>query len=324
MSRYFLAGAAGFIAARVAALLMEEGHSIVGVDNLNDAYDVSMKQHRLDGLLKKDLFSFHKIDIANKEDTLALKDEGPFDAIINLAARAGVRSSVENPWVYVDTNVTGTLNLLELARISGARKFVMASTSSIYGQDAPLPTPEEADSNLPLQPYAASKKGAEAMCHAYHFLHGIDVSVVRYFTVYGPAGRPDMSMFRFIRWIYEGEKLQVNGDGSQTRGFTYLDDIARGTILALQDVGYEIFNLGGHEAISINDLIKIIEELTGKQAKPEYYPFPKADMRSNQANVEKAGRMLGWEPQVNLSEGIQKSLDWYLAERDWASQIKTG
>jgi nucleoside-diphosphate-sugar epimerase len=229
---------------------------------------------------------------------------------------------VENPWLYVETNMTGTLNLLELARASSAMKFVLASTSSIYGQDAPLPTSEEADSSLPLQPYAASKKGAEAMCHAYHFLHGIDVSVLRYFTVYGPAGRPDMSMFRFIRWINEGEALQLNGDGSQTRGFTYVDDIARGTILSLKDVGYEVINLGGHEAITMNELIKVIEGLTGKKAMVEQHPFPKADMRANQANVEKAGRLLGWEPQIDLAQGIQRSLDWYLAERDWASQIK--
>lgn len=321
MSRYLLAGTAGFIAARVAAFLVEEGHSVVGVDNLNDAYDVRMKQHRLDNLQKQANFSFHQLDIAEKDAVLALKDEGPFEAIINLAARAGVRASVEDPWVYVDTNVTGTLNLLELARIADAKKFVLASTSSIYGADAPLPTPEDADSSAPLQPYAASKKAAEAMCHAYHFLYGIDVSVVRYFTVYGPAGRPDMSMFRFIRWIYEGEPLQLNGDGTQTRGFTYLDDIARGTILALKDVGYEIFNLGGHEAVTMNALIEMIEDLTGKKAQLEMHSFPKADMWANQAKVEKAGRLLGWEPQVNLSEGIQKSLAWYLAEREWASQI---
>ncbi len=302
-------------------MLMDDGHSIVGVDNLNEAYDVRMKQHRLDGLLENPNFKFHKLDIADKEGILALQSEGPFDAVINLAARAGVRASVEDPWIYVDTNMTGTLNLLELARLSNAKKFVLASTSSIYGQDAPLPTPEDADSSLPLQPYAASKKGAEAMCHAYHFLHGIDVSVVRYFTVYGPAGRPDMSMFRFIRWIYEGETLQLNGDGKQTRGFTYLDDIARGTILSLKEVGFEVINLGGHEAISMNELIHIIEELTGKKAIVEHLPFPKADMRANQANVEKAGQLLGWEPQVNLKQGIKESLDWYLAERDWASKV---
>lgn len=323
MSRYLVAGAAGFIAARVSDMLLEEGHSVVGVDNLNDAYDVRMKDYRLARLRARQDFSFLKLDIANKSEVLGLASEGPFDAVINLAARAGVRASVENPWLYVDTNVTGTLNLLELAQKTNTEKFILASTSSIYGEDAPLPTPETAESGKPLQPYAASKKGAEAMCHAYHFLHGIDVSVVRYFTVYGPAGRPDMSVFRFAKWITEGESLQMNGDGNQSRGFTYVDDIARGTILALKKVGFEVINLGGHEAVTMNGLVEMIEEFSGKQATVEYHPFPKADMLANQADVEKAGRLLGWEPAIGLRDGVAKTLEWYMAERDWASQLNT-
>jgi nucleoside-diphosphate-sugar epimerase len=323
VSRYLVAGAAGFIAARVSDMLLEEGHSVVGVDNLNDAYDVRMKDYRLARLRARQDFSFLKLDIANKSEVLGLASEGPFDAVINLAARAGVRASVENPWLYVDTNVTGTLNLLELAQKTNTEKFILASTSSIYGEDAPLPTPETAESGKPLQPYAASKKGAEAMCHAYHFLHGIDVSVVRYFTVYGPAGRPDMSVFRFAKWITEGESLQMNGDGNQSRGFTYVDDIARGTILALKKVGFEVINLGGHEAVTMNGLVEMIEEFSGKQATVEYHPFPKADMLANQADVEKAGRLLGWEPAIGLRDGVAKTLEWYMAERDWASQLNT-
>ena len=323
MSRYLVAGAAGFIAARVSEMLLEEGHSVIGVDNLNDAYDVRMKDFRLDRLSAQQDFSFLKLNIADKSKVLGLASEGPFDAIINLAARAGVRASVENPWLYIDTNVTGTLNLLELAQKTSTEKFILASTSSIYGENAPLPTPETAESSKPLQPYAASKKGAEAMCHAYHFLHGIDVSVVRYFTVYGPAGRPDMSVFRFAKWITEEESLQMNGDGNQTRGFTYVDDIARGTILALKKVGFEVINLGGHEAISMNDLVGLIEEFSGKQAKVEYHPFPKADMLANQADVAKAGQLLGWEPAIGLRDGVARTLEWYMAERDWASQLNT-
>jgi len=323
VSRYLVAGAAGFIAARVSEMLLEEGHSVVGVDNLNDAYDVRMKDYRLARLRARQDFSFLKLDIANKSEILGLASEGPFDAVINLAARAGVRASVENPWLYVDTNVTGTLNLLELAQKTNTEKFILASTSSIYGEDAPLPTPETAESGKPLQPYAASKKGAEALCHAYHFLHGIDVSVVRYFTVYGPAGRPDMSVFRFAKWITEGESLQMNGDGNQSRGFTYVDDIARGTILALKKVGFEVINLGGHEAVTMNGLVEMIEEFSRKQATVEYHPFPKADMLANQADVEKAGRLLGWEPAIGLRDGVAKTLEWYMAERDWASQLNT-
>ena len=193
-----------------------------------------------------------------------------FDAVINLAARAGVRYSVDNPWAYVETNVIGTLNMLELCKQSGTKKFIFASTSSIYGANPPYPTPESASSSEPLQPYAASKKGAEALCHSYHHLYDIDVSVVRFFTVYGPAGRPDLALFRFVQWINEGRPVRVNGDGNQSRGFTYIDDIARGTILALKPLGYEIINIGGHEVITINDSIKLIEELTGKKANVQY------------------------------------------------------
>jgi nucleoside-diphosphate-sugar epimerase len=323
VARYLVAGAAGFIAARVADILIADGHQVVGLDNLNDAYDVRMKEHRLAGLQQQKTFTFRKLDIADKEAIFGLADDGPFDAIINLAARAGVRASVEDPWSYVDTNVIGTLNLLELARRLETPKFVLASTSSIYGRNAPLPTPETADSSHPLQPYAASKAGAEALCHAYHYLYDIDVTVVRYFTVYGPAGRPDMSMFRFAKWIAEGETVLVNGDGNQSRGFTYVDDIARGTILALKLLGYETINLGGHEAITINELIAMLEKEMGKKATVEQRPFHKADMQANQADVEKAGRLLGWEPAVPLQEGVARMVAWYMAEREWASQIST-
>jgi len=319
MARYLVTGAAGFIASRVSEFLMADGHQVVGVDDMNASYDVRMKEHRLEQLQANAAFDFHLVDIADKEAVFALG--GDFDAVFNLAARAGVRDSVADPWVYLAANMLGTLNLLELCRQRDIPKFILASTSSIYGDEALLPTPESADSSHPLQPYAATKKGAEAMCHAYHYLHGIDVTIVRYFTVYGPAGRPNMSMFRFARWIAEGVPVQVYGDGEQTRGFTYIDDIARGTILALKQVGFEVINLGGHETISINELIKLIEAEVGKDAIVEHGPPARADMQANHADVSKAGALLGWEPQVPLKEGIARMVAWYLAERDWASQI---
>jgi len=322
VARYLVTGTAGFIGARVAAMLLEQGHAVVGVDDMNTSYDVRMKEHRLNGLQGRKDFEFQRLDIADRKAVEKLGEQ-KFDAVINLAARAGVRDSVEDPWIYVDANMTGTLNLLELCHRHTVQKFILASTSSIYGANAPLPTPETADSSHPLQPYAASKKGAEAMCHAYHFLYGIDVTVVRYFTVYGPAGRPNMSMFRFVQCIAEGKPLQLFGDGKQTRGFTYIDDIARGTILALKRVGYEIINLGGHESISMNKLIAMLEEAIGKKAIIEQFPAEKADMLANWANVSKAGELLGWEPQVGLKEGIDRMVAWYMAERSWASQIQT-
>jgi nucleoside-diphosphate-sugar epimerase len=234
-----------------------------------------------------------------------------------------VRASVDDPWAFVDTNITGTLNLLELCHRAGIPKFLLASTSSIYGANPIYPTPETEPSSEPLQPYAASKKGAEAMAHAYHYLHGIDVSIVRYFTVYGPAGRPDLSIFRFVQWIVEGRPVRINGDGEQSRGFTYVDDIARGTVLALKPLGYEVINLGGHEVITINDLVGLVEEVTGKTASVEHGPPNLADMRSNQADVTKAHALLGWEPQVNLAEGMRRLVDWYMAEREWAREVET-
>ncbi len=243
--------------------------------------------------------------------------------MINLAARAGVRASVKDPWVYVESNMIGTLNMLEICRQTGTKKFIVASTSSIYGENPPYPTPESASSSEPLQPYAASKKGAEAMCHAYHHLYGIDVTVVRFFTVYGPAGRPDLSIFRFVKWISEGQPVRVNGNGEQSRAFTYIDDIARGVIAALKPLDYEIINLGGHEVITINNLVKLIEDIVGKKAIVEYGPPDLADMRSNWADVTKAGELLGWEPQFSLRSGIETLVEWYNAEREWASQILT-
>ena len=321
MARYLVTGVAGFIGARVAGLLLDQGHSVVGVDNMNTSYDVRMKEYRLKNIKERERFEFHRLDISDRKAIERLEGKS-FNAVINLAARAGVRDSVEDPWAYLESNTTGTLNLLELCRRQGIEKFVLASTSSIYGANAPLPTAETADSSHPLQPYAATKKGAEAMCHVYHFLYGIDVTIVRYFTVYGPAGRPNMSMFRFVQCISEGKPIQLLGDGNQTRGFTYIDDIARGTVLALKPVGFEIVNLGGHESMSINELIAMLEKAIGRKAIVESFPAEKADMSASWADVSKAGRLLGWEPQVGLKDGIAKMVEWYVAERSWASQIK--
>jgi UDP-glucuronate 4-epimerase len=322
MANYLVTGAAGFIGARTSELLLKDGHTVAGIDNLNEAYDPRIKEYRLERLQAMPGFTFHKMDISDKSVVTHFKDQ-QFEGVINLAARAGVRASVKDPWVYVESNMIGTLNMLEICRVTGTKKFLVASTSSIYGENPPYPTPETASSSEPLQPYAASKKGAEAMAHAYHHLYDIDVSVVRFFTVYGPAGRPDLSIFRFVQWISEGQPVRVNGDGEQSRGFTYIDDIAHGTILAMKPVGHEIFNLGGHEVITINKLIKLIEDIVGKKAIVEYGPPDPADMRSNWADVTKAGEILGWEPQFNMRSGIEKLVEWYNAERELASKILT-
>jgi UDP-glucuronate 4-epimerase len=322
LAHYLITGIAGFIGSRTATMLAGDGHTVVGVDNMNDAYDVRMKEHRLAELRKVPGVEFRRLDISNKGQVEDLGGDR-FDGIIHLAARAGVRASVQNPDLFYETNVMGTLHLLELCLKAGISKFIMASTSSIYGAEPPYPTPETASSSEPLQPYAASKKAGEVLAHAYHYLHGLDVTVLRYFTVYGPAGRPDLAMFRFCQWIHENQPVRVNGTGEQSRGFTYVDDIARGTILALKPLGYEIINLGGHDVITINNLIRMLEEFTGQNARSEFGPPNTADMFSNWADVSKAGRLLGWEPRVALHDGVRRLVDWYRQERSWAREIIT-
>jgi UDP-glucuronate 4-epimerase len=325
MSNYLVTGAAGFIGAHTSEMLIEQGHTVVGVDNMNDAYDPRMKEYRLKKLQALKNFEFVRDDISERG---ILNHKSPiidrkFDGVINLAARAGVRFSVENPWVFLESNIMGTLNMLELCRQLDCKKFILASTSSIYGANPPYPTPESASSSEPLQPYAASKKGAEALAHSYHHLYDIDVTVLRFFTVYGPAGRPDLAMFRFVQWITEGRPVHVYGDGEQSRGFTFIDDIGRGIIAALKPLDYEIINLGGHEVITINSLIKLIEQISGKKAIVDYGPPVKADMQSNWADVSKACEMLSWQPQVSLRDGIQSLVNWYNAERSWADKVLT-
>jgi UDP-glucuronate 4-epimerase len=322
MAHYLITGAAGFIGARTSTMLIEQGHTVVGIDNINDAYDPRIKEYRLKQLQALSGFKFHKADISDKSSIDLFKDE-KIDGVINFAARAGVRYSVENPWAFLESNVNGTLNMLEVCRQFGAKKFILASTSSIYGENPVYPTPETASSSEPIQPYAASKKGAEALAHSYHHLYDIDVTVLRYFTVYGPAGRPDLAIFRFVKWIIEGEPIRINGDGEQSRGFTYVDDIARGTIAALKPLGYEVINLGGHEVVTINELVEIVEELTGKTANVQHGPPNLADVSMNHADVTKAKNVLGWNPQVDLRDGIKNLIDWYYAEREWAKDILT-
>src|SRR5713226_4302887 len=241
-------GAAGFIASRVVDLLLAAGHTLTGLDNLNDAYDVRLKDWRLQHRLGRPGFAFHQIDITRLPELSDVFTARPvFDAVLNLAARAGVRQSVENPWIYFEANLTGTLNLLELCRQHGVSKFVLSSTSSLYGSHNPMPYREDADTSRPLSPYAASKKAAETLCYTYHYLYGLDVTVLRYFTFFGPAGRPDMSLFRFVQKVSERRPITIYGDGSQTRDFTFVDDIARGTIAALRPVGYDTINLGSDQ-----------------------------------------------------------------------------
>ncbi len=322
MKNVLLTGAAGFIGWKTAQTLMRQGFRVVAIDNMNDYYDVSLKEHRLENLRKHPDFAFVRGDIEDLEFLDSVFKDNAIEAVINLAARAGVRYSMENPHVYLTTNGHGTLNLLEMMRKHSVWKMVLASTSSLYaGQE--MPFVETLPVNTPISPYAASKKAAEVMAYSYHYLFGIDVSVVRYFTVYGPAGRPDMSIFRFIKWIDEGTPIELFGDGSQSRDFTYVDDIAEGTVKALRKVGYEIINLGGGKnPISMNYVIGKIEEYLGKKAKVDQKPFHKADIKATWADINKAGELLGWKPEISLDEGLKRSVDWYLENREWLKDVR--
>jgi nucleoside-diphosphate-sugar epimerase len=322
MANYLVTGSAGFIGSKVTELLLSQGHQVTGIDSINDAYDIRLKEWRLRQLEGKPGFAFHQLDICDREGMRKIfKSE--FDAVINLAARAGVRQSVENPWVYIETNVSGTLNLLESCREFGVGKFVLASTSSLYGANSPLPFKEDANTDGLLSPYAASKKAAEALCYTYHYLYGIDVTVPRFFTVYGPAGRPDMSPFRFVQGISEGQVVTVYGDGKQSRDFTYVDDIAQGTVAALKPVGYEVVNLGSDRPAVLIDVIRLVEQKLEKKAKIDYQPRHAADVPATWADISKAKTLLGWQPKTSLDEGIQNLVDWYQENEAWAKNIQT-
>ena len=305
MKKILVTGAAGFIGSKVSEMLLEDGYDVIGVDNLNDYYDTRLKLWRLDNLKKNDSFKFYQIDIENYESLREIFQIHQLEAVINLAARAGVRYSLENPFIYLSTNAGGNLNLLELCKKFKVPKFILASTSSLYAGQK-IPFKEDLPVNNPISPYAATKKAAEAMAYTYHFLYGIDVTILRYFTVYGPGGRPDMSIFRFIKWIEEGSPLKIFGDGSQERDFTYVDDIARGTIKALKPLGYEIVNLGNNHPHKLSEAINLIEKYTGKGARFKYKEFHKADMKSTWANIDKAKKLLVWQPKVSLNDGLKK------------------
>jgi UDP-glucuronate 4-epimerase len=341
VERYLVTGAAGFIGSAVARQLLDAGHLVVGVDEVNSAYDPRLKEWRLAQLRDAPNFHLHRLDITDlpamqslftaprdltrvSPPTSAASDRPAFAAVLNLAARAGVRQSVANPWIYSRTNSDGTLNLLELCHRHGVRKFVLASTSSLYGAHNPLPFSEDADTNRALSPYAASKKAAEAMAFAYHHLHGLDITVLRYFTVYGPAGRPDMSIFRFVRQIAEGEPITVFGDGRQQRDFSYVDDIARGTIAAIRPLGFEAINLGGDRPFALAEVIEQVSSLLGRRAVIEYRPAHPADVPATWANVQKALRLLDWTPQVSLEEGLRRTVEWYRANRALALSLNLG
>lgn len=331
MKTVLVTGCAGFIGWKVSEKLLDQNLHVVGIDNINDYYDPKLKEWRLKKLRSWSedpkykggtAFSFSQSDIGSIETVREVFSNHKIDAVINLAARAGVRASVEDPWVYLDTNTKGTLNLLECCKDYGAKKFILASTSSLYGFNE-MPFRETDRTDTPLAPYSATKKAAEALCYSYHYLYGIDISIPRYFTVYGPAGRPDMSIFIFIKNIDNGIPITVFGDGKQQRDFSYIDDIAEGTLKCLHPFGYEIFNLGNDHPVELMQVINMIEDLLGKKAVMNFLPRHPADVVATWAHIEKAREKLNWYPKISIEEGIRKTVDWYRENRDFINSLKS-
>ena len=314
MKKVLVTGAAGFIGSRICELLDGSNTSVIAIDNFDPYYDVSLKRYRWNKLQPLDHVQCQELDITDVPALEALFEAHSFDAVVNMAAMAGVRFSIENPTKYFRVNAQGFVGLLETMRKYGVTQVVQASTSSLYA-GLPMPFLETLDVRTPISPYAASKLGAEALGYTYTHLHGFDVTVLRYFTVYGPAGRPDMAPFRFVEWCIREEEIQLFGDGKQSRDFTFVDDIARGTILALKKrlSGFEIINLGGGgERTTILEMIELIGQIANKKPVIEFLPVAQGDMLHTQASIFKAAELLNWKPQTSLITGLRSTIEFHM------------
>ncbi|MBI5685132.1 MAG: SDR family NAD(P)-dependent oxidoreductase [Verrucomicrobia bacterium] len=309
---FLVTGGAGFIGSHVSERLLRDGHRVVIVDDFNDFYAPAIKQHNLARVQAVGGVRLHRADIVDKAAMDRVFAAEKFDAIIHLAARAGVRPSIEQPLLYTQTNVTGTMNLLECARAAGIRKFIFASSSSVYGINSKIPFSESDPIFKPISPYAATKLAGEALCHTYHHLHGMDMTCLRFFTVYGPAQRPDLAIHKFAKLIAAGKPIEMYGDGSTRRDYTFIDDIVEGIMACVRGkFGYEIFNLGNSNTVELRQLVGLIERALGRKAVIERRPEQPGDMPVTFADVSKARRMLGYDPKTKIEQGIEKFVEWF-------------
>lgn len=307
-----ITGGAGFIGFNTARALLDRGDEVVIIDNFNDYYDVNLKHDRIKELEKDHSFTLVNADISDYEALESVFKEYKFDKICHLGAQAGVRYSIENPLAYGLSNLTGTLHLLELCRQNGIKDFVMASSSSVYGNSREIPFCEDAKVDEPISFYAATKKSNEAMAHSYHHLFGINFTILRFFTVYGPWGRPDMAYFSFVRDIIDGKSINVFNNGELERDFTYISDIVDGVISSIDNpLPYEIINLGRGKPEKLMDFIREIEVNLGIQANKEMMPMQPGDVNVTFCDTSKAKKLLGYEPKVSVREGIKRFVDWY-------------
>ena len=322
-----ITGAAGFIGASLALCLLDRGDKVTGIDNLNDYYDVSLKEARLARLTPSKQFSFLKADISDQKEMRKLFAEDHFDAVVNLAAQAGVRYSIENPAAYIDANLVGFGHILEGCRHSGVGHLVYASSSSVYGSNTELPFSEKHNVDHPISLYAASKKANELMAHAYAHLYGMPATGLRFFTVYGPWGRPDMALFKFTRGILNDEPIPVFNRGEMVRDFTYVDDIVEGVVRVIDrpatvsdgvnepdrsaSAPWRIFNIGNSHRVPLIDYIQALEKALGKQAVLDLLPMQDGDVPATEADVTALESDLGYRPRVKVEEGVQHFVDWY-------------
>jgi len=306
-------GAAGFIGSHLCEALVKD-HDVIGIDNFCDFYDIKIKRNNIKGLGKCDNFQIIKADIRSKSELEDVFSHHKFDLIIHLAAMAGVRPSIADPVLYTEVNVNGTVNLLEQCKKNGIRKFIFASSSSVYGNNKKVPFAESDPVDLPISPYAATKKAGELICHTYHHLEQISMAVLRFFTVYGPRQRPDLAIHKFARKIIAGESIPVFGDGSTKRDYTFIDDIIDGILKSIDFVNdgcrYELFNLGESQTISLSRMIGTIEKALGKRARKEILPLQPGDVEQTYADITKAKKMLGYDPKTNFVEGVNRFVEW--------------
>ncbi len=305
-------GGAGFIGSHVILELLKRGDTVVNIDNMNEYYDPALKRARLARF--KDKIEHHEIDIVDKVAVEEIFKKHTFDVVCHLAAQAGVRYSIQNPFIYAQTNYIGTLNILEYAKQYKVPHVVLASTSSVCGKNEKMPFSEDDRVDTPLSIYAASKRAGELLAHSYNHLFGLNVTILRFFTVYGPWGRPDMALFLFTKAILAGEPIKVFNHGNMKRDFTYIDDTVSGVIAAIRKEprGFRIYHLGNGKTVPLMDYIKTVEETLGKKAVMELLPMQDGDVAETCADITKAGRELGYDPKTDVSVGVPKFVAWYL------------
>jgi UDP-glucuronate 4-epimerase len=312
MKRFLITGGAGFIGSHVVQALLASGNEVAVIDDLNDFYSPELKRENLAEIRRTGPIRFEQADICDQKRVFDIVEEMRPETVIHLAARAGVRSSLEQPLLYERVNVNGTMILLEACRAFGVRKFVFASSSSIYGIANTVPFREDDTNALPISPYAATKIAGEKICYTYSHLYGIRVACLRFFTVYGPRQRPDLAIRKFTEMIDRGEPIPVFGDGSSGRDYTYIDDIVQGVIAAAElDCPFEVFNLGNSHPVTLNEMIQAIEDALGKKANIRRLPLQPGDVPLTYADIGKAQEMLGYSPSTPFASGIEKFVEWY-------------